>query len=57
MHGRMHGRMVDLFIEIQENLSRKKLYRTNQGFNFLGDSFGNRGNVRAPVQFRREGQP
>ena len=53
----MHGRMVDLFIEIQKNLRRKKLYRTNQGFNFLGDSFGNRDKVRAPVQFRRESQP
>ena len=34
---------------------RKKL-RTNQGFNFLGSSFSNRDNVRAPIQFRRENQ-
>ena len=41
-----HGR----FIEIQNNLRRKKLHRTNQGSNFLGGSFSNRGNVRAPIQ-------
>ena len=33
------------FVEIQGNLRRKKLHRTNQGFNFLGDSFSNRDNV------------
>ena len=45
------------FTEIQSNLIRKKLHRTNQGPNFLGGGFGNRDNVRAPVQFRRESQP
>ena len=45
------------FIEIQNNLRRKKLHRTNQGSNFLGGSFSNRDNVRATVQFRRESQP
>ena len=45
------------FIEIQSSISRKKLHRTNQGFNFLGGSFGNRDNVRAPIQFRKESQP
>ena len=45
------------FIEIQSNLRRKKLHRTNQGSNFLGGSFSNRDNVRAPIQFRRESQP
>ena len=30
----------------------KKLHRTNEGSNFLGNSFSNRGNVRAPIQFR-----
>ena len=45
------------FIEIQSNLRRKKLHRTNQGSNFLGGSFRNRDNVRAPIQFRRESQP
>ena len=38
-------------------IRRKKLHRTNQGSNFLGGSFGNRGNLRAPIQFRRESQP
>ena len=47
----------DRFIEIQSNLRRKKLHRTNQGSNFLGGSFSNRDNVRAPIQFRRESQP
>ena len=45
------------FIEIQSNLRIKKLLRTNHGFNFLGGSFSNRDNVRAPIQFRRESQP
>ena len=45
------------FIEIQINRRRKKLHRRNQGYNFLGGSFGNRDNVRAPIQFRRESQP
>ena len=30
------------FIEIQNNLRRKKLHRTNPGSNFLGGSFSNR---------------
>ena len=45
------------FIEIQGNLRRKKLHRTNQGSNFLGGSFSNRKNIGAPIQFRRESQP
>ena len=45
------------FIEIQSNLRRKKLHRTNHSSNFLGGSFSNRDNVRAPIQFRRESQP
>ena len=45
----IHGR----FIEIQSNLMRKKLHRTNQGSNFLGGIFGNIDNVRAQIQFRR----
>ena len=44
-------------IEIQSNLRRKKLHRVNQGSNFLGDTFSNRDNVRAPIQFRWESQP
>ena len=45
------------FIKIQSNLRRKKLHRTNLGSNFLGNSFSNRDNVRAPIQFTRESQP
>ena len=45
------------FIEIPSNLRRKKLRRTNQGFNFLGGSFSNRNTVSALIQFRRESQP
>ena len=48
-----HGK----FIEIQSNLRRKKLHRANQSFNFLGGSFSNRDNVRAPIQFGGESQP
>ena len=29
----------------------------NYGSNFLGGSFCNRDNLRAPIQFRRKGQP
>ena len=52
-HARLYGR----FIEIQSNPRRRKLHRTNQGSNFLGGSFSNRDNVRAPNQFRRKRQP
>ena len=45
------------FTEIQSNLRRKKLHRTKQGLIFLGGSFSNRDNVRAPIQLRRESQP
>ena len=45
------------FIEIQRNLRRKNLHRTNQSSNFLGGSFSNRDYVRAPIQFGRENQP
>ena len=44
------------FAEIQSNLRRKELHRTNQGSNFLGASFINRDNVRALIQFRKESQ-
>ena len=44
-------------IEIKNNFSRKKLHRTNEGSNFLGGSFSNRDNVRAPIQFGRESRP
>ena len=48
-HARMYGR----FIEIQSNLRKVKLHGMNQGSNFLGGNFSNRGNVRVPIQFRR----
>ena len=44
-------------IEIQSNLRRKKLHRTNLGSNFLDRSFSNRDNARVTIQFRRESQP
>ena len=44
------------FIEIQSNLRRKKLPRTNQGSNFLGGSLSNIDHARAPAQFRGESQ-
>ena len=46
-HASPYGRSV----KIQSNLRRKKLHWTNQGTNFLGCSFSNRDNVRAPIQF------
>ena len=52
LHAWRYGR----FIEIQNNNRRKKLHRTNQGSYFLGGSFSNRDNVRAPIQFRGESQ-
>ena len=54
-HARPYGR----FIEIQSNLRRKKLRRTNlrRTTNFFGSSFSKRNFVRAPIQFRRESQP
>ena len=57
MTTKFHEKPYGRFIEIQSNLWRKKLHRTNQGSNFLGGSFSNRDNIRASIQFRREGQP
>ena len=48
-HAWPYGRLI----EIQSNLRRKKLHRTNQGSIFLGGTFSNRYNVRAPTQFRK----
>ena len=45
------------FIEIQSKLRRKKNQTPNQGSNFLGASFSNRDNIRAPIQSRKESQP
>ena len=52
-HTWVYGR----FIEIQANLTRKKLDRMNQGSNFLGGCFSSGDNVGALFQFRRESQP
>ena len=51
-HTWVYGR----FIEIKSNLRRQKLDRRNQSFNFLRCNFSNRDNLRAPFQFKREGQ-
>ena len=51
-HAWQYGRSI----EIQSNLRRKKLHRTNQGSNFLGNSFSNKDNVRASMQFSKESQ-
>ena len=52
-----HAWLYGIFVEIQSNLRRKKLHRTNQCNNFPGGSFSNGDNARAPIQFRRESQP
>ena len=52
-----HAWLYERFIEIQSNLRRKKCHRINQGSNFVGSSFSNKDNVRAPIQFWRESQP
>ena len=44
-------RFIEL-IEKKSNLKRKKFHRTNEGFNFIGESFSKRGNVRAPSELR-----
>ena len=44
--------MVDL-----QSLRRKKLHRTSKSSNFSGGSFSNRDNIRALIQFRKEGEP
>ena len=44
----MHGFMVVL--------ANRNRDRTNQGSNFLGGIFSNRGKVGAPIQLRRESQ-
>ena len=44
-----HARPYSRFIEIQSNLRRMKLHRTNDGTNFLGGGFSNTDNVRGVV--------
>ena len=45
------------FVEIQNNLRRKKLHRTNQGCNFTGGSFSKRGNVRVQFNLKAKSTP
>ena len=52
----VNARPVARFIEIKGNLKRNKLYRMNQGYNFLRDRLRYRDNFRAPVQFKGERQ-
>ena len=52
-----HTSLCGIFIEIQSNLSGKKLHRTTKGSSFLVGIFSNKDNIRAPIQFRRESQP
>ena len=47
-YARSNGRLI----VIQSNLRRKKLH-----MKFLGDSFSNRDNVRAPIEVRRNVNP
>ena len=44
-------------MEIQSNLRRKKLHRTNEGSNFLGGSFSNRDNVRPSIELEEKVNP
>ena len=50
------ARPFDRFIQMQKNLRGKKVHRANQSSNFLGESFSNKGNVEATIQFSRERQ-
>ena len=43
--------------EIQSNIRRKELYRTNQVSNFLGGSFSNRDNLRAQSNLEEKPNP
>ena len=52
-HAWLYGR----FTEIESNIRRKKLHRTNQGSNFLGGSFSNRDNVRAQYNLEEKVNP
>ena len=47
-YARSNGRLI----VIQSNLRKKKLH-----MKFLGDSFSNRDNVRAPIEVRRNVNP
>ena len=45
-----HARPLGRFIEIKNNLRRKELHNTNQGFNFFWRQFIDRGNVEVPIK-------
>ena len=45
-----HTKLYSRFLEIKSKFQRKKLYRTNHGFNFLGGGLRNGGSVRPPIQ-------
>ena len=45
------------FIEIQSNLRKNKIHRTNHSSNFLRGSFMNRDNVQAPTQLEEKVNP
>ena len=51
-----HARWYDGFIARKSNCRKEKLHRTKYGYIFHGDSFSNRENVRAAIQFRGERQ-
>ena len=44
-----HGRLNYRFLEIKIKRRKKKLYRTNQGSNFLGRGFSNGDNLKVPI--------
>ena len=44
------------FIETEGNVRKNEFHIMNQGSNLLEDSFRNRDNTRAPIQFRKESQ-
>ena len=44
-----HARLNYRFLEIKTKHRKKKLYRTNQGSNFLGGTFSNGDNLKVPI--------
>ena len=44
------------FKDIKSIFGKKKLQRTNQGSNFLGDRFSDRDNITAPIRKKRHSQ-
>ena len=57
MTSALHASSSGTVREIQGNIRRKKLNRTNLGSSFLGTSFSNRKNLGARIQFRIESPP